>query len=778
VQGCAHDCALAAWIAAFVTCTNRSVGSRYCASCVRVQPSRGTTAPETLITSIGRVQRARHPPPPRFRLLLTLAFAATGIVACDRAVAPGDDAERAISAANQRSGTQLDPSIDRTSSHASIVMTESFVDTVFAPDGRPELQRELPSATTQVQLGFDQWGNQVASLSTIADPDPDLQGAAIEHVRVVGATHHELDAAWQQLSTDPQDPETAAPPPLPDLNQVPTLVPYFEGQPMEGSYFGRATGALSGQSSVEIASLAVVPEDVTLATLAPGRVLAVRESEPMIGGTSWSVREEEERRLVDGRWELARHGARIERPLNGGRVVSRYDVTYTSIATFRNRERDAIRALALGSIPMALASQAARLFEAPALDCQPTRGAAPSNPLYSPPVCPPPEMEPPPPPPTPEYVGGPTTGLGTCGRHQFAPTHQIPGRPGLLLLHGYRSDACTWSATADTLRRTMALPALVAGSTPAEATYDVQASVAATFPGVSSLPSFVAVGHSNGGIVSRVMLQQGVPRLAGVVTMNSPHLGAGPSLLSMMNTFNSASLIAGGVLGILQGTPVILGNIFEAIFQRDPHSRASDVLRIYRGIEGIAIGTPSTDVLSQMAPGSARLSALNATAESFPRAAVWTVAPERMIAFRLWGEISAAGDPVAGDRSVARYERRKRRWRRWGWIGVAAGRVMGRGLYVVGGNLLHAGSAAIGQVNAMWPRLVRAGMPGPDFRSDGIVTATSQQYPGVPGERLYFANGPTHFSTLRRTESMVALRRAVRTVDGPPCKDSDVVGCQ
>jgi pimeloyl-ACP methyl ester carboxylesterase len=667
--------------------------------------------------------------------------------------------------------TPVDRRIDQSTSHAIVTIEESFSETRHDADGEPALQVDLPTSTTRVEVGFDHHGNQIVSQSPVHDPDPDLEGAIIQHVRVAGPIRTELDAAWQSLPDDPTDPELTLPPPLPNLNQGPSLVPYYEGQPVQTSYFSRATSALTPAVAATVMSPETLPSATTLHVLGPGYVRATRVQSAAVGSTTWQIEVDEERRLVGDAWRLDRHVARVDRRGPEGRAQSTYTLRYVDIFVRRDPVRDAAWAATQPQRLAYLASTSQSVLDFSVHGCYETN--APAYPIPQPPVCPPDPIPTPPyvPPTPPEFEDRPADGLGAKGFNRVAPQNAADGRPGILFVHGINSDAGMWLWAQDSLARTMVLPAMRGGSTNDKQVYDDQATTAASFVSLSPSNSFVAVGHSNGGVVSRIMMQRATPGLRGVVTVNTPHQGAGPALLGlerMLASLPAWQLTTAGVLGVRPGVQVLRSVIRGRFSALLPFSREGQVAAVLTGAEGIIEAFSNGVVMTDMAPRSARLASLNGTAEEFPRAGVWTVAPERMLAFRLWGEVNNDGDPSGGDKAVARYERRKRRGRRWGSLSVAIGVLTGYPTAIANGATLHTAAGLIGVVNRTWETVVRLEAPGPDLRSDGVVTASSQQYLGA--QFNFFADGPTHQSTKRDGRTMVEVRRALVNVSALDCK--------
>jgi len=183
-----------------------------------------------------------------------------------------------------------------------------------------------------------------------------------------------------------------------------------------------------------------------------------------------------------------------------------------------------------------------------------------------------------------------------------------------LFLHGFSSSAATWQDTASRLGARLQI-APVVPELPWHLPFDQQVhhlnGLAAGAP-----PDMVAVGHSNGGLVARQLST--TRSLGGLVTLGTPHEGA--PLVRNVRTAGLHYLGASQKLGLLLHMLGAVGtNAYTGIW----FSPGLAPLRTAIGALGLTLNAASTialhvlpaindlPVMSDMAPGSAALTALN-----------------------------------------------------------------------------------------------------------------------------------------------------------------------
>src|SRR5215212_15352 len=114
--------------------------------------------------------------------------------------------------------------------------------------------------------------------------------------------------------------------------------------------------------------------------------------------------------------------------------------------------------------------------------------------------------------------------IGTAGLLlvvTVAPVAQAQDRP-VAFIHGLASTGETWQSTADALQQQLALQAFRPNPSWSDTFQDQAAQVQNAIGGLSS--STIAVGHSNGGLVSRQWSR--MRYLDGLVTLGTPNHGA------------------------------------------------------------------------------------------------------------------------------------------------------------------------------------------------------------------------------------------------------------
>jgi pimeloyl-ACP methyl ester carboxylesterase len=179
-----------------------------------------------------------------------------------------------------------------------------------------------------------------------------------------------------------------------------------------------------------------------------------------------------------------------------------------------------------------------------------------------------------------------------------------------VFVHGLGSGPGTWANTAARLQSRLRLKAYLA-SLPSFETYERQAQLLQS-SGAGALPGNpVAIGHSNGGIVSREWSRS--RPLGGVVTLGTPHEG---SLLVQRaaDFFNFNYLLndAIGVLRLLELEETELQWIYVALAIGNARMQGLTAETLIGLISTVGVGV-AAPVLGEMVPGSVYLSGLNST---------------------------------------------------------------------------------------------------------------------------------------------------------------------
>ncbi len=120
---------------------------------------------------------------------------------------------------------------------------------------------------------------------------------------------------------------------------------------------------------------------------------------------------------------------------------------------------------------------------------------------------------------------------------------------GVVFVHGLKSSGDTWEAAAASLQAQLALESRRPTQTWND-TYEAQAEQLHSAIGLFGGFSTVAVGHSNGGIVSREWSKWRT--LGGVVTVGTPHHGA-PILENLLNYVDFNATLSDRIAGVFDG---------------------------------------------------------------------------------------------------------------------------------------------------------------------------------------------------------------------------------
>lgn len=319
-----------------------------------------------------------------------------------------------------------------------------------------------------------------------------------------------------------------------------------------------------------------------------------------------------------------------------------------------------------------------------------------------------------------------------------------------VFVHGLRSSGDTWAGAAARLQQRLALTPF-RPNLPSTDRYDAQA--AALQGQLGSLPPHaVAIGHSNGGIVSRAWSQH--RPLGGILTIGTPHSGA-PIL------YNLNSLVAFLYTG-LDLTSAAFGAFAPGGEWWDVLVYASAALRFaadlgWTSLTDLAVTLGYREgvlgsIVGQMIPGSPYLGALNSGGNLAREAAA---VPHRAgivnVADRFWfGGPVRAFRPEAADTVGTAME-------------VAAGVLDVAGIYILTsapGNPTATQKAFrlmnvagwLRQVDWLWCLAVSS--PGMSYceANDALVPRSSQFYPGAHNIE---SSGPAHVQETDRSDEVL-----------------------
>jgi len=317
------------------------------------------------------------------------------------------------------------------------------------------------------------------------------------------------------------------------------------------------------------------------------------------------------------------------------------------------------------------------------------------------------------------------------------------GNVNLLYQHGLFSDATTWCSMDPYLRTRFAVHNEIRHSLTSTDYYENQASAlegkirddAASYPG-----PYAFVGHSNGGVVSRLAAQALVSQgnyVNGVVTVSSPQDGAPLAkvgrdalLATQALPFLASKLACSLVAHIVCTTAHLL--------QGSGTSSLSSILD--------PIVNQSGNVLSEMTPDNSFYSTLNAGSEPFPRAAVIDQAWDKWTAWRLLGDWSCRlYTECDGRHTVAAVDRAYHRYLDCAVIG---------GIF----SFFIPGAGSVAQVcglsaaNLKGADLVYKRMSVGNDHGDGVVPNHSQRYPNLDESgQFYVYDSDSHLGVTQST---------------------------
>jgi len=317
-----------------------------------------------------------------------------------------------------------------------------------------------------------------------------------------------------------------------------------------------------------------------------------------------------------------------------------------------------------------------------------------------------------------------------------------------VFVHGLNGNANTWSAAANRLRAELAISPYVPNLPWAEP-FAIQAgTLQAQF---GTLPaSTIAIGHSNGGIVSRQWSKQ--HPLSGVLTVGSPQHGA-----PLVNNVFSA-------LGFNQNLYAVAGSAFSA-FGVQPNEFWSVYLYVqialqvaqgigwdnFYKIAGLGVAS-QYPVLGQMTTGSAFLQQLNSSGNLSREA---SQIPARVGLVYELHNYWMLGPLRLYDQYSADY------WYPRMWAAIYT--LESAGVYLVTNypwhttalriaNTLFSAAGALRQVDPTWCWAVTSDASC-NTPHDGVVPVWSQVYPGGTN---YGVAGPSHLQEANSSDAAIS----------------------
>jgi pimeloyl-ACP methyl ester carboxylesterase len=328
--------------------------------------------------------------------------------------------------------------------------------------------------------------------------------------------------------------------------------------------------------------------------------------------------------------------------------------------------------------------------------------------------------------------------------------------PGLVLQHGILSSSCTWGLLDPVLNDEFNFGAKVMISTPSTEPYDVQRDSLLRVMRRVGGQAFVMIGHSNGGIVSRraaqVLAEEQWGKVRGVITINSPHLGA-PAVRVPLVLLNATNFVFTMPYRALCVGPQRGCGEVEMLNDKNALLHQAGVLQ-FRSIFG------------EMKPNSYFNMSLNhnPVENEFIRVGITSHAPQRFVFARMFGDARCyPGYDCAGagtQRRTERYYKHLVKSATWSTI-------LGIG-QLVSANPMASYSFATAIRDGTFAAVLRAldwiyrrvVSPGDD--SDGIVPGKSQEYPNRNWQ-YHIYNAESHVGSTASIEVLKRLRMALST---------------
>lgn len=340
----------------------------------------------------------------------------------------------------------------------------------------------------------------------------------------------------------------------------------------------------------------------------------------------------------------------------------------------------------------------------------------------------------------------------------------------VVFVHGINSDGSAWAAAAARLQAKLAIVADVP-SLSSRALYETQASELQRAVGHRG-GTTIAVGHSNGGVVSRQWSQQ--HPVSSIVTVGTPHGGA-PIVSNMYAVagFNGAMLNAFSdvyrrfAYGCCAWEWIL--SAYHGLWQTVASASLSSVGRI----AGAVALHSTVPVTFEMLPGSGYLNGLNGAA-NLQREASQIAGRVGIVSTAYhfyWGGVLRAAFPDDGDTLYTLREMARIGLEVYGAYVYANAPAGDWGAFNIADAMLGV-AGYLGAMDDHWCRAVSAVGFTACWVNDTIVPQWSQFYPGA-GYIDTGWNGPAHTQQTRMSDALLeqalVVYAGVRPRDaGPP----------
>lgn len=312
----------------------------------------------------------------------------------------------------------------------------------------------------------------------------------------------------------------------------------------------------------------------------------------------------------------------------------------------------------------------------------------------------------------------------------------VTGDVNLLYQHGFSSDGMTWCAGSYYQRTRFTVRNELRFTTSSSQFYELQAGqlvdsltkYATGYPG-----PYVFVGHSNGGLVSRLAAQNlnGNPALVrGVMSVSSPHAGLPLARLSTQQLIGAITVPTALYIGC---------NFISSLACTSLGAMAAYGAGSLVGALGATLANSANPVVQQAEPGSAFQAYINSRGNPVLVAGIQDRAWDRWTPLRLWGDSKncGSGSVDCGDIGGRRYvQTADKTYHTFIKCSVVSGLLAivwapsATAAYTCG-----MGAAGMRAVDNQF-RAISVG----NSHGDGVVPESSQLFPGAPSNAQFLAD--------------------------------------
>lgn len=592
-----------------------------------------------------------------------------------------------------------------------------------------------PVTRYRYEVGYNGVGQQVAAQRlTPSDTADHVSPGDAVNFAFVGNTTIETDVNGQVVPVEVSNESQLTSQFRAGIGNINTAPPLINGfsQAVSASYLtATSPTAQATLSPTELASASATrvaaPAGVEVNELSAG-VIETIERASVPGATR---EKRSQYHLVGKAWELKSLHAVETFDVNGQRGMRELTTTILAFRSYRNAQRDAMRANA-----------AALTAKSDVLTPNANAFILTAASLPSPNKVVPPDTLPSVPPPGPP-----------C---EFSATRTSSG-PRVALQHGILTDCGTWRGYGpDLWTRGTNLPALRVTTTGSSQTYAVQASALTTATQGTQAGPWVVIGHSNGGIVARKALSLNSPSIInGIITLNSPHAGASITQwnrqLAFAAGFSVTSNAAFVTISTVIGAPVIgeLGGAISGLV-------GPGLLFGGAGL-GTALLQASQPVFAEMQPGPNAAGGLNQPGAEANGATVLRFGLYSETS-RDWLSVRIACDFLNKDSNAC--VKRMKRASRFAFITALVGTIAGFAGFSPGFAVAAFAGSWLAKMKAL--DLLYKWMVDGNTNGDGVVSSYSQRAMPNAATVTRIPNDPDHLSATTSKDAQRAAEIILR----------------